>query len=206
MKTNRSSVIQFPRKGCFLHNSIFVFIDLQLEYVSSGRAYALEDTENCLSNSLKILAMAREYGMAIAHFRRIMDGAFFNQATAFSNWIEDFQPYPNEMVFEREKPSIYSNSAFTAFIDEIDSPELIVVGLTGEKSCLSTAIESAHHNYKLTFINDASATQKIGNYTEKQSHDFVTKIINMYADITTTEKMLSSMEHDYINNENRYEI
>jgi len=208
MKINQPSIFQFPRKGCFLHNSIFLFVDLQLEYLSFGRAFALENLEDCLSNSLKILEMARESGMAIAHFRRLMDGTFFNHETKFSNWIEDFQPRPNEMVFEREQPSIYSNAAFTAFLGSINFPELIVTGLTGENSCLSTAVESAHRNHRATFIHDASASRSISNLSEKKSHAFVTEIINVYAEVTTTREIISSINRSHTllrgNNEIRY--
>lgn len=194
MQTEHSSIISFPRKSCFLHNTIFIFIDWQVEYLSAGRAYALGNIEVSLNNSLKLLELAREYGMTIAHFRKLMDGTFFNATTKFSNWIESFQPRANEMVFERKQPSIYSNPDFTAFLESIYLPELIVSGLTGERSCLSTAVESVHRNHKLTFVKDASASCSIGGFTERKSHDIVTDIINIYAEVSITQEILSSIK------------
>ena len=164
-----------------------------MEYLSSGRAYALGNIEVAINNSLKLLQLARDKGMTIAHFRRLMDGTFFNKETKFSNWIEEFQPRVNEMVFERNQPSIHENKAFTAFLESIYMPELIVSGLTGEKSCLSTAIESSHRNHKLTFIKDASASSEVGNLSEQKSHELVCDIINLYADVITTREMVATM-------------
>ena len=191
MLSENSSVVPFPRKAGFLHNAIFIFVDWQVEYLSAGRAYALENLDASLNNGLKLLQVARDYGMTIVHFRRLMDGAFFNEATSFSNWIESFRPLPNEMVFERSQPSIYSNPDFTNFLASMCLPELIVSGLTGERSCLSTAVESAHRNHRLTYVKDASASCSIGNFNEMKSHDIVSDIINIYAEVSVTEDVVS---------------
>ena len=191
MLSEYSSVVPFPRKGGLLHNAIFIFVDWQVEYLSSGRAYALENLDASLNNGLELLQVAREYGMTVVHFRRLMDGAFFNEATNFSNWIESFRPRPNEMVFERTQPSIYSNPDFTSFLDSMCFPELIVSGLTGERSCLSTAVESAHRNHRLTFVKDASASCSIGNFNEQKSHEVVSDIINIYAEVSVTQDVVS---------------
>lgn len=193
MNIGTSSIIAFPRNDWHLHNSIFLFVDLQQEYISTGRAFALKDTKNCLTNCQRILKMARSFGVTIVHFRKLMAGTFFNRDTEFSNWIEEFRPSPNEMVFEREQASIYSSPAFTSFVNQIDFPELIVVGLTGEMSCLSTVIESAHRKHKLTFVSDASASRSIENYSEKQTHEIITKIISQYVDVSQTEETISNI-------------
>lgn len=208
MNTSISSIIHFPRKKCLLHNSVFLFVDMQLEFLASGRAYALGNIENCITNSLSILETARAHGMTIAHFHSYMDSTFFNQETRFSNPIEGFQPFPNEMVFERDQPSIYSNAAFSAFLESIYSPELFLIGLTGEKSCLSTVVECAHRKQNLTFIQDASASPSIGNLTEVESHDFVSEIISVYAEVITTKELLSIIQRSPrlpgVKNEKRY--
>lgn len=190
MTNNAIKIIEFPVRQKNLHNSVFIFIDLQKEYQSLGRAYALEDVEDCLSNCQRILKKARQYGMTIAHFRTLMGGTFFNQSIDFSNWIEEFSPQPNEMVFDRQKPSVYSNEMFTSFIDMLDAPELIVMGLTGESGCLSTIVEGQHRNHKITYVSDASASHSIGQYSEKQSHEFLTNIMGMYSQIATTDEVM----------------
>ncbi len=195
MTTKSSSVIEFPLQERNLHNSVFIFIDLQMEYLSTGRAYALEDVQRCLENCNLILSKAREYGLTIVHFRSLMPGTFFNQGTVFAKWIERFSPRPNEMVFEHKQPSIYSNQDFAAFIDQIDEPDLVAVGLTGDRSCLSTAVESKHRNYKLTYITDASATPSIGGFSESESHEFVTNIISQYSKVMSTQSLLSNIEN-----------
>ena len=112
------------------------------------------------------------------------------------------------MVFERDQPSIYSNAAFSAFLESIYSPELFLIGLTGEKSCLSTVVECAHRKQNLTFIQDASASPSIGKLTEVESHDFVSEIISIYAEVITTKELLSIIQRSPqlpgVKNEKRY--
>lgn len=206
MTSSPSSIIEFPQKGTFFHNSIFLFVDLQLEYLSSGRAYAFENIESCLENSLKLLQFAREQGLTIVHFRKLMEGTFFNQETKFSDWIENFRPYASEMVFERNQSSIFSNNRFSTFLDSIHMPELIVSGLTGEQSCLSIAVESSNKNYRMTFVRDASATRAFGEFNEKKSHEIISEIIKLYAMVTTTQELLHSLKETNMQKDVSYEL
>lgn len=191
MKNTASRIIPFPNPDQLFDNTIFLFLDLQLEYTASGRAYALQNSRECLDNCRRLLEVARSAKLNIAHFRQLLPGAFFNPETEFSKWIEEFRPRPNEMVFERDQPSVYSNGAFESFVNEIAWPELVVCGLTAEMSCLSTAIDAAHREHKVTFVSDASASRSLDKYTEEQSHEAVTKIIDMYVELASTEEILS---------------
>ena len=177
-----------------MDRTIIAFIDLQQEYLASGRAYALDDIKQPLANCRSILNMARTYGMTIAHFRLLRPDSFFNPMTQFSHWIEDFRPRPNEMIFEREKPSLFSNKAFTSFAEKIVSPEIVVIGLSGQLGCLASILDAAHRDYRAVFVKDASASQAIGHCSEQVSHNVITGIIATYAQTLTTQQLLSRMK------------
>jgi len=84
---------------------------------------------------------------------------------------------------------------FTKFINQIDFPELILVGLPGERGLLSSAVESKHRNHRLTLVHDASTSSSIGRYSEKESHDFITSLIGYYADVTDTEQVIGKVSN-----------
>jgi hypothetical protein len=46
------------------------------------------------------------------------ESALFNRATPFIRWIDGFEPYCNEMTFDRGSPSCYSCVRFAAFMDQ----------------------------------------------------------------------------------------
>lgn len=173
---------------------VIVLADLQREYIAAGRAYAIASLEDCLGRCKAILDEARMMGLPIAHFRQLRASSFFNHASPFSKWIEDFQPRCNEMVFSRTMPSCYSNSGFCNFLERIEAPTIVLAGLTGEEACLSTAIDALHKNHKLIFVKDASASRAIGNLDEAETHELLSKIISHYAETVNSSELLCQLK------------
>ena len=195
MKTNvdLSKIIDFPQKQLSPGNTIIILLDLQNEYISSGRAYALEDTDGCLEKCKLILEQARSCGFAIVHFRTILKSAFFNPGSYFSDWIKDFSPRSNEMIFERHEPSIFSNTSFNLFLQHIANPNLVLFGFTGERGCLATAIDASNRNVNLKYVHDASASSPLCDLSQEESHDYLSKLICHYSEVVDTDHILQSM-------------
>lgn len=185
------TVISFANRGREQNEPLILLLDLQMEYAAAGRAFYLSDAEKCFTNCKRILDEARSKKLPIAHFRQLKQSTFFNQQTSFSQWIEDFRPRPNEMVFERELPSCYSNSVFESFLKQVNTPELIILGLSGAFSCLATAIDAANRGHLATYVYDASASHTLGERSEAESHQAVTEIIGLYANLSTTDDFLT---------------
>jgi nicotinamidase-related amidase len=185
------NVIELNKFRYFSETTLFAFVDLQTEYVSEGRAYFLNNAVECLSNCRRLLLEARRLRLPIAHFRRITSTQFFNKETRFSHWVEEFHPRPNEMVFEREGFSCYENNSFRDFIDHVKDPVIILAGLTGEHSCLATAVDAHRRKHNLIYVSDASTSEAIGHFTTHDSHTLVTRVINGFAQVAKTEEVLS---------------
>lgn len=166
-----------------------VFTDLQVEYITSDRAFAIRGVGPCLKNCRMLLESVRDLGLPICHFRQIGSGNHFNSASRFSRWIDDLRPRSSEMVFERSLPSCYSNDAFKNLLSRADKPTVILAGLAGEEAVLSTSIDALHRGHKLIFVQDASASHAIGNLGEDEAHAFLTSLISIYSDVTTTEEL-----------------
>jgi len=84
---------------------IVVFVDMQQEYLAKPRLLAISEIDRALDNCRKVLDHSRKIGLPVAFIRLLNESAFFNRATPFARWIEGFEPYRNEMVFERNSPS-----------------------------------------------------------------------------------------------------
>ncbi len=190
MDENASIILPFSNREQYLGRTIIAFVDLQQEYTANGRAYALNDISKCLDNCRDLLCEARRSGMTIAHFRLLRSSSFFNPAAQFSQWIDEFRPRANEMVFERKALSLFSKETFGAFVKEIHAPELILVGLAGQQGCLATVLEVVHQDISMTFVKDASASHSLGNYSQAQCHGVVTEIIGQHAMVCSTKEIL----------------
>lgn len=174
--------------GCLV-----LFADLQMEYVTAGRAYAVTAAERCLENCRELLHLARQLRLPIAHFRQLRSESYFNRASRFSQWIDGFRPLPSEIVYERAAPSCYSNAEFGGFIDSITNPTIILAGLSGDQACLSTAIDASHRKDRLIFVSDCSATPSLGGLGEDQSHEAVCQIVARYSDVMTLRETVAQL-------------
>ncbi len=185
------TVVSLHAPQSYRQRTVICLFDMQREYVSAGRPVALARTEPWLQNCRALLGFARRSKLQIAHFRRVGRSAIFNPATEWSQWIDEFRPQPaSEMAFERDSPSAYVCQGFSRFVESIQDPCLIIAGLTGTHSCLTTAIESYVRGYQVIFVSDASASPPLGTTSPEQVHTLISELIGLYAQVTTTEKLM----------------
>lgn len=185
------SVIRFPRVAEDFGTPLFIFVDLQREYVIDGRAHALSRREPWWSNCIRLLDFARKRGYPVAHFRQLRSEPFFNRATPFAEWIEEFRPWPHEMVFERSMPSCYANESFAALLDSLSRPYFVLAGLTCETNCLATVFDSHHRGHRTVLVADASMSRALGDHDEERVHDIATEIASLLCDVVSTTEVIA---------------
>src|SRR5438067_1787223 len=133
-----------------------VLVDLQQEYVATSRALAVPGAAAALANCRAALAHARAKGFPVAFVRWLARSAFFNPATRFSRWIEGFEPFGCDMVFERDQPSCYASTSFDQVMTECGG-NFVLAGFAGEAACLATAVDALNCGHRVSLRSDGSA-------------------------------------------------
>jgi nicotinamidase-related amidase len=167
-----------------------VLVDMQREYVTGTRLMALPHAASAIENCRAALEHARSKGFPVAFIRQFSRSAWFNPATAFSNWISGFEPTCADMVFERESPSCYSSPQFAQFMEGCGG-HFVLAGFAGETACLSTAIDAFHRKHRFSYLADASASHALGDLTATDVQKAVTRIVEVYGEIITTCEWMS---------------
>lgn len=170
---------------------IVVFVDMQQEYLAKPRLLAIAEIDRALDNCRRVLDHSRRVGLPVAFIRMVNEAAFFNRATPFVRWIEGFEPYRNEMVFERSSPSCYSSEPFTALVNQ-SRGGIVLVGFAGESACLSTLIDAFHRNHKVAYLWDASASHALDDMSADDVHRAVSRISGLYGDVHETADWIAS--------------
>ena len=170
---------------------IVVFVDMQQEYLAQPRLLAISGIDRALDNCRRVLDHSRQIGLPVAFIRMVNESAFFNRATPFVRWIEGFEPYRNEMVFERGSPSCYSSEPFTALVNQ-SRGGIVLVGFAGESACLSTMIDAFHRNHKVAYLCDASASHALDDMSADDIHRAVSRISALYGDVYETTDWIAS--------------
>lgn len=170
---------------------IVVLVDMQQEYLAKPRLFAISKIDRALDNCRRVLDHARDIGLPVAFMRLLNESAFFNRATPFVRWIEGFEPYRNEMVFERGSPSRYSCEPFAALMNQ-SRGGMVLAGFAGESACLSTLIDAFHRNHRVTYLCDASASHALEDVPADEIHRAVSKISGLYGDVYETTDWIAS--------------
>lgn len=170
---------------------IVVLVDMQQEYLAKPRLPAISEIDRALDNCRRVLDHSRRVGLPVAFMRMINESAFFNRATPFVRWIDGFEPYRNEMVFERSSPSCYSSQPFAALVNQ-SRGGIVLVGFAGESACLSTLIDAFHRNHKVTYLCDASASHALDDMSADDVHRAVSRISGIYGDVHETTDWIAS--------------
>lgn len=159
---------------------------MQQEYLAKLRRLAIAYVDRALDKCRKVLDHSRRMGPPVAFIRMIDELAFFNRATPFVRWIKGFEPYPDEMIFERRNPSCYSSEPFTALVNQ-GRGGIVLAGFAGESACLSTQIDAFHRNHEVTNLCDASASHVFDEMPVGDVHRATSKISGIYAEVFETD-------------------
>jgi nicotinamidase-related amidase len=167
-----------------------VMVDMQEDAIADpARLPAL--VSSALANCRAVLSHARAMGFPIAHVRRARARSVFEAGTHTAPWIEGFQPWGSEMIFERERPSCYASAQFTEVMT-YSGGNIVLAGFAGQGSCLSTAVEAFHRGQTLTYLADASASHDLDELGASDVHRAVTKLIGLYATIGSTRPWIAA--------------
>jgi len=164
---------------------------MQQEYLAKLRLLAISEIHRAVDNCRKVLYHSRRVGLPVAFIRMLNESAFFNRATPFVRRIEGFEPYRNEMVFERGSLSCYSCQQSTALVNQ-SRGGIVLAGFAGESACLSTLIDAIHRNHKVTYLRDASASHALDEMSADETHRAVSKISGLYGEVYETTDWIAS--------------
>ena len=170
---------------------LFIFVDLQREFLMEGRPLQIVGADPALANCRCLLALARAQRFPIAHVR--LESAAFYDANGGSEWIEEFRPHGSEMVFLHPKPSCYSNSEFKNMMDRGGGAAAILCGLAGSASCLATLIDAHANSHKVQFAFDASSSNALGVDMEIAVHEAAVCIASQFAELLPTKRILAQL-------------
>lgn len=176
--------MEFQAKDLQASNScaqLLLCMNLQKEHLAPGRRHMMAGTDDVLAACAAIMAGWRARLWPIVHLKRIARAAWFNPASAMTDWLDGYRPQPGELVFEHPLPSAYSSARFAAYMAEIGSAtRVVMIGFSLDESILATVIDGFHRGHSLRVAGDATAGRQLD-----------------YCDLKTYRRMLFGLIADY---------
>ena len=170
---------------------LLLCMNLQNEHLAPGRRHMMAGTDDVLTACAAIMDGWRARLWPIVHLKRIAHDAWFNPASAMTDWLEAYRPRPGEITFEHPLPSAYSSARFAAYMSEIGSAtRIVIIGFSLDESILATVVDGFHRGHSLRVTGDAVASRK-PDYCELPLYRrLLLELVSEYASIETLENAL----------------
>ena len=168
-----------------------VLVDLH-EGHRSGQAKAdAEQLSAALETCRSVLAWARTQNLPVAFVRQAPLSHSFLATCDYPPWLTGIAPSRSDMIFERALPSCYASSEFAQLASR--SSELVLSGLFGETSCLSTLVEAHYRNHRVTFLTDASCSRGRDVASARKMHNIVVELAALYGKACTAQSWMEQL-------------
>jgi nicotinamidase-related amidase len=141
---------------------LLICMDMQKEQTVARHGFAHGGFDERLARCEETLAEWRARQWPIVHLKLVAQAAWFNPASALTDWIDGWKPLPGEDVFEHALPSAYSSQRFSEFMNNLHDTTCRVIGFSLEEAILATAVDAMHRGHDVRVIEDAAFSRDIG--------------------------------------------
>ena len=184
-----SSLLDF--KG---HTEAPTFVLVDLHHAQAPETEAdprAKDFMAALEQCRTALGYARRHDLPVAFVRQMSPPQSFLATRADPSWLGDIRPRRTDMIFERPLPSCFASSEFAQMARR--SKELVLAGLFGETSCLSTLMEGYGRSHAFTYLADASVSRGLSGISAAEMHRSIAAIASLYSEVSSTKAWLARM-------------
>lgn len=179
------------------HNSALIVIDVQQAF--NDPAWGQRNNPQAELRIADLLSAWRLRSMPLIHIqhRNPAPGSLFNPDGPGFPFKPEAQPLPGEPVLYKRVNSSFIGTDLEARLRAQSIDTVIIVGITTDHCCSTTARMAANLDFNTCFISDATATFERTSpsgryYTADEMHDTaLTSLSGEFATILTTEELLS---------------
>jgi nicotinamidase-related amidase len=146
----------------------------------------------------ELLAAWRDAGAPVVHVRHeseAPDGRFRRGTPAFE-FKAEAEPLPGEPVLDKRTNSAFVNTGLEERLRANGVEELVVVGLTTDHCCSTTARSASDLGFETWFVADATATHARSGFDAETMHQTALASLDReFAQIVTTTKAIERLRH-----------
>lgn len=143
-------------------DTALLVIDLQNDYFPGGK-FPLSGIEAAADEAARLIAAAREAGLAVVHVRHEapLDAPFFGTGTPGADIHPVVAPQPGEPVVVKQNVNAFLGTGLDGLLKEKGVAALVVVGAMSHM-CVDAATRAALDlGYEVTVAHDAVATRDL---------------------------------------------
>jgi nicotinamidase-related amidase len=136
-----------------------LIVDFQNDYFDGG-AMPLVGADRAVAAAEGVLASFRRAGDPVVHVQHIWDdpeATFMRPGTRGVDIHDDVRPLGSEAVVTKAEPNSFLGTGLEQLLGELDTQELVVLGMMTSMCVDSTVRAAAELGYDVTLVHDACA-------------------------------------------------
>ncbi len=141
---------------------LLICMDMQKEQMVARHGFAHGGFDERLKRAHETLLQWRAREWPIVHLKLVAQAAWFNPASALTDWIDGWRPLPGEDVFEHALPSAYASQRFSEFMENLHETTCRMIGFSLEETIIATAVDAMHRGHDIRVIEDAAFSRDLG--------------------------------------------
>ncbi len=187
-------------------STVLLVVDMQNDFVEQGGSFtSFPKSIGIIPNIEKIISFARSNfipviwtlcdhgppggGLLLKKFPPIRDQkVLWLNTKSFELYPRMTQPLPSEYKIIKPKYDAFFGTNLESILKNLRTESLIIMGISTEVCCESTARSAFHRDFQVAFVSDATATRTDG------AHNATLRAIdNYFGRVLTTEELLSEL-------------
>jgi nicotinamidase-related amidase len=136
-----------------------LIVDIQTDYFDGG-AMPLVGADRAAAAAGEVLAAFRQAGDAVVHVQHIWDepeATFMRRGTPGVDIHDAVRPLSGEQLITKDNPNAFLGTGLQLLLGELDTHELVIVGMMTSMCVDSTVRAAAELGYDVTLVHDACA-------------------------------------------------
>jgi len=151
---------------------LFVCLNLQRAFVDPSSEVFAPRAPHALLHARTCLAWARERELAVVHAYTVLGPG------GHSAPIPGFEPKPSELIVYKRTASLFGSVEIERA--GIDVRDAFLVGFTGARDCVATAVDAERMGARVVFVTDAIASPAVGELDPFTSDTVTASILGQF--------------------------
>ena len=168
-------------------------IDVQQAFDDSAWGERNPDAETRIG---ELLAVWREIGAPVIHVRQesASPTGLFRRGTPAFEFKPEARPLPGEMVLDKQVNSAFIGTDLQECLRNAGADHVVVVGLTTDHCCSTTARMAGNLGFETWFVADATATHARAGFDAETMHrTALASLDGEFARVMTTAEAISRL-------------
>ena len=143
-----------------------------------------------------LLAVWREVGASVVHVRHesASPSGLFRRDTPAFEFKPEARPLPGEMVVVKRVNSAFIGTDLEERLRDAGADHLVVVGLTTDHCCSTTARMASNLGFETWFVSDATATHARAGFDAETMHQTaLASLDGEFARVMTTAEVIEQL-------------